>query len=160
MPLPLRFLRAAALALGLLGPGAMTWFLDTGGIYLGIVWVLVVATKYLLPRRFPHIRREYTAPGWAPILGALGAVLVIVLALLPGTNMSLVWPGEYIVLVVWFVIGGILLATSGKMGKDEALTELLGPYKAQLDESLSRGADDATGPAASGTTGGTGSSRA
>lgn len=153
----LLFVLVVTLALGLLGPGAMTWFLDTGGIYLGIVWVLVVSTKYLLPRRFPHIRRDYKAPGWAPILGALGAVLVIVLALLPGTNMSLAWPGEYIVLVVWFALGGILLATSGKMGEDEALTELLGPYKDQLDESLSRGTD-AAGAGAPG--GGDGSSRA
>ncbi|HIY24644.1 MAG TPA: APC family permease [Candidatus Brachybacterium merdigallinarum] len=147
----LLFVLAVTVILGLLGPGAMTWFLDTGGIYLGIVWVLVVATKYLLPRRYPGIRREYRAPGWAPILGAGGAVLVIVMALIPGTDMSLIWPGEYIVLVAWFVLGGILLLTSGRMGRDEALTELLGPYKAQLDQSLGSVPAGATGePGASG----------
>lgn len=144
----LLFVLVVTVLLGLLGPGAMTWFLDTGGIYLGIVWVMVVAVKYLLPRRYPHLRRDYVAPGWAPILGALGAILVIVLALFPGTNMSLIWPGEYIVLAVWFLLGGILFAVSGRMGTDEALTELLGPYKGTLDENL--GATDGAAAGAAG----------
>lgn len=122
----------ATLALGLLGPGAILWFLDTGGIYLGIVWILVVAAKYVLPRKYPGLQRAYKAPGWAPVLGAAGAAAVICLALVPGTNMSLVWPGEYIVLLAWFALGAVLLSVAGRMDRDAALTELLGDYRHQL----------------------------
>ncbi len=134
------FVLVVTMGLGLLGPGAVIWFLDTGGIYLGLVWLLVVISKFALPRRYPNLERAYKAPAWAPILGAVGAVGVIVLALYPGTNMSLVWPGEYLVLVAWFALGGVMLLISKRMGKDEALTELLGPYKESLDEAL--GAED------------------
>lgn len=132
----LLFVLVVTLLLGLLGPGAIVWFLDTGGIYLGIVWVLVVVSKFAIAKKYPNLKRDYKAPGWAPIIGALGAIAVIVLALLPGTNMSLVWPGEYIVLLVWLVLGGILYAIAKPLGMDEALTELLGPYKASLDSRL------------------------
>lgn len=136
------FVLVATLALGLLGPGAMIWFLDTGGIYLGIVWVMVVAAKYVLPRKYPNLRREYTAPAWAPVIGALGAVAVIILALWPGTNMSLVWPGEYVVLLAWFIVGAIMFMVAKKMPRDEALTALLGRYKDTLEQGrLVDGAD-------------------
>lgn len=141
--LALVFVLVVTLALGLLGPGAMVWFLDTGGIYLGVVWVMVVAAKYLLPRRFPHVKRSYIAPAWAPILGALGAVAVIVLALLPGTNMSLVWPGEYLVLVAWFVLGAILFAVAKQLDRRAALDELLGEHAAVLDEDAAVLSEDA-----------------
>lgn len=120
----------------------MIWFLDTGGIYLGIVWVMVVAAKYVLPRKYPNLRREYTAPAWAPVIGALGAVAVIILALWPGTNMSLVWPGEYVVLLAWFIVGAIMFMVAKKMPRDEALTALLGRYKDTLEQGrLVDGAD-------------------
>lgn len=137
------FVLVATLALGLLGPGAMIWFLDTGGIYLGIVWVMVVAAKYVLPRKYPNLKREYTAPSWAPVIGAVGAVAVIAFALWPGTNLSLVWPGEYVVLLAWFVIGAIMFLVAKKMPRDEALTELLGRYKDTLDQGGTVGGVDA-----------------
>lgn len=129
----LLFVLAVTVILGLLGPGAIVWFLDTGGIYLGTVWILVVASKFALQHHYPHLQREYTAPGWAPILGAVGAIAVIVLALLPGTDMSLVWPGEYLVLAAWLILGIIIYGTARKLPRDAALTELLGPYREQLD---------------------------
>ena len=92
----------------------------------------MVAAKYVLPRKYPGLQRAYKAPGWAPVLGAAGAAAVICLALVPGTNMSLVWPGEYIVLLAWFALGAVLLSVAGRMDRDAALTELLGDYRHQL----------------------------
>lgn len=150
------FVLVVTLALGLLGPGAMVWFLDTGGIYLGIVWMMVVTAKFLLPRRFPKVRRSYVAPSWAPILGALGALGVIVLALIPGTNMSLVWPGEYLVLVAWFAIGALLYKIAKKHPREEALRELLGEHAAALEGELA-GAAPAGGASTRGASTGDGS---
>jgi len=123
--------------LGALGPGAIIWFLDTGGIYLGFVWVLVVATRFVLPRRYPHLRKTFLS-GFLPVIGALGAIVVIVLALWPGTSLSLVWPGEYLILVVWIVIGLILWFTTKPMSQEDALGALLGPFKSELDANLAQ----------------------
>lgn len=129
--------------LGALGPGAIIWFLDTGGIYLGVVWVMVVATRYLLPKKYPHLKKTFVS-GIIPIIGALGAIVVIVLALWPGTNLSLVWPGEYLILLIWIGIGIAVWLTSKKMADEDALTQLLGPYKAELDENLEAGPTGST----------------
>lgn len=121
------FTLLVTLALGWLGPGAVTWFLDTGGVYLGVVWIMVVLAKYWMPRRYPGLEREYVPRfPFLPAVGALGALLVIVFALWPGTDSSLAWPQEYIILGAWLVLGAILFAVSGKKPRTEALTALLG----------------------------------
>ena len=58
------------------------------------------------------------------------------MAIWPGTNTSLVWPGEYLVLLVWAVIGFILWRLAKPMGEDEALGSLLGSYADGLKENL------------------------
>lgn len=127
------FVFIVTVGLGWLGPGAVVWFLDTGGIYLGVVWVMVVLAKYLMPRRYPNLEREYrTRLPFLPALGAVGALGVIVLALWPGNPSSLLWPQEYIILIVWLVIGVVLYALSRKVGRTEALHALLGESYAHL----------------------------
>ena len=100
---------------GMLGPGAIVWFLDAGGVFLGVVWLLVVAAKYRLPRVRPDVDRPYRArPAWLPTVGAAGAVAVILAALVPvpGVDMTLQWPAEYLVLAGWVVLGIAVYAMS------------------------------------------------
>ncbi|MDY3127663.1 MAG: APC family permease [Corynebacterium sp.] len=129
----LLFVAAITVGLGWLGRGAVVWFLDTGGIYLGLVWIIVVAAKMQLGKKFPHLaRKSKYNTGMLPVIGAVGAVLVIVLALFPGSKLSLVWPAEYIMLVVWFVLGAILYKVSTPVPREQALEELLGSYAKTL----------------------------
>ena len=122
------------LALGWLGPGAVVWFLDTGGVYLGVVWFMVVIAKYLLPRKYPNaVRRSKLS--FLPALGGLGAIGVIVWALVPGTSSSLVWPAEYIILGAWLLLGVVMYvfaANRRTIGYDEGLHEILGDSYANL----------------------------
>ena len=97
----------------------------------------MVATRFVLPRRYPHLRKTFLS-GFLPVIGALGAIVVIVLALWPGTSLSLVWPGEYLILVVWIVIGLILWFTTKPMSQEDALGALLGPFKSELDANLAQ----------------------
>lgn len=127
------FVLVATLGLGWMGTGAVAWFLDTGGIYLGVVWIAVVLSKYLLPRRYPNLEYEYRSKvGWVPAIGAVGALLVIVFALWPGNESSLAWPAEYVILGVWIVLGIILYVVSKAMPRERALQELLGDYYTTL----------------------------
>ncbi|WP_392467539.1 APC family permease [Arsenicicoccus cauae] len=129
------FTVVVTLALGWLGKAAVVWFLDTGGIYLGAVWIMVVLAKYALPRRYPHLAaRRRLQTSWIPAVGALGAALVIVMALWPGTGISLVWPAEYLILGVWLGLGAILYAVSRSLPREEALDALLGEYADTLVE--------------------------
>ncbi|QCB27383.1 APC family permease [Corynebacterium endometrii] len=129
---------AITVALGWLGPGAIGWFLDTGGIYLGLVWVIVVLAQARLFKVFPHLAKKTRAGSrLLPTIGAVGAVLVILFALFPGSPKSLIWPAEYVILVLWFALGIFFYAVSSKRAtitEDQALYDLLGEYKDTLEE--------------------------
>lgn len=128
------FVTVITLALGWLGPGAVTWFLDTGGIYLGVVWIAVTLAYYRAPRRYPQVRGA--TPWWEnalPGIGAAGALFVIVLALLPGTGSSLVWPAEYIILLAWLALGFVLYLGGARKPDAEALQSLTGSTAAGAD---------------------------
>jgi amino acid transporter len=146
----LLFTTAVTLGLGWIGPGAIVWFLDTGGVYLGLVWFMVVVAKYRLPRRYPDMQRPYvTKWSWLPVIGGVGALLVIVWALVPGTGASLIWPAEYIMLGAWFVLGIVLWVMSKHKSRQAALQDMLGdevyqqiaPFEADATNSASAGKD-------------------
>lgn len=129
------FTLVITLGLGWLGPGAVTWFLDTGGIYLGVVWIMVVIANLRLPAsRSP---RSALATGFS-LLGAIGALGVIALALWPGTGSSLVWPHEYIILLVWIVLGVVLFALSRRTDPRDSLATLLGHDGSETESSVER----------------------
>ncbi len=128
----LMFTLVVTVVLGALGPGAITWFLDTGGVYIGLAWTIGVACLYQLARSRPDL-----APRWTPALrvlpglGAAAALGVIGFALYPGTSLSLLWPQEYLILAAWVALGAVLgllalRGTRGSQASKERLAELLG----------------------------------
>lgn len=120
-----------AILLGLMGRAAIVWFLDTGGLYIGLAWLIAVASLYRIRKRYPNAPRHYVVRlNFLPIIGAIAAVLVIVLTVIPGTNMSLQWPFEYLMVAAWVVIGVILyVLTNGRtaVNDTDARKSLLGP---------------------------------
>lgn len=133
----LLFVTVMTIGLGWLGPGAITWFLDTGGIYLGLVWILVVAAQWRLGNKYPHLTSKLGNKA-IPAIGALGAAFVIGFAVFPGTSISLIWPAEYIILGLWIALGAILLMRTPKVDEDNALSDILGDYKDVLSPSTER----------------------
>ncbi|AOA57320.1 APC family permease [Acinetobacter larvae] len=117
------------IALGWLGKGAMIWFLDTGGIYVGLSWVVTVFCMYKIRRKFPNNPRPYqTKYGFLPILGALGALGIILMTLIPGTSLSLLAP-EYVILVCWILLGAFIYCLQVRrhgLSDQEMLNQMLG----------------------------------
>ena len=132
------FTLVLALAFGLLGEGALIWFLDTGGVYIGIAWFIGVVSMYRIRRRYPNVESPYRVRlAWLPAIGGVAALLVILATLVPGTDMSLAWPYEYAILAAWVVLGVVIYALAPKDDENQALKTLLGD---QYDK-LGRGAD-------------------
>ncbi len=122
------FTLVIGIGLGVLGHSALLWFIDTGGIYIGLAWFIGVTSMYQMRRRYPHIERTYAVRrSWLPIIGGVAAVLIIIMTLLPNTSMSLAWPDEYILLGVWLLLG-LLIYFLGPCNNDDkqALKVLLG----------------------------------
>ena len=51
---------------------------------------------------------------------------------MPGTDISLVWPSEYVILVVWFLLGAVIYAIAPKEEDEQALRALLGDQYGKL----------------------------
>jgi APA family basic amino acid/polyamine antiporter len=121
------------LCLGWLGEGALTWFLDTGGVYVGLAWFIGIASMYWIRRRYPRLESPYRVRvSFLPAIGGVVAVLLILLSLVPGTDISLVWPSEYVILVVWFVLSAVIYAIAPKEEDEQALRTLLGDQYGKL----------------------------
>jgi basic amino acid/polyamine antiporter, APA family len=67
-------------------------------------------------------------------VGGVVAVIVILLTLVPGTDISLLWPAEYIILLVWVALGALIYAIAPKERDEQALKALLGDQYGKIGE--------------------------
>jgi APA family basic amino acid/polyamine antiporter len=70
------------------------------------------------------------------------AVLVIVLMWVSGTDIFLVWPAEYVILLAWFALGALIYAIAPKERDEQALRALLGD---QYEEIVAESSEFETG---------------
>lgn len=49
-------------------------------------------------------------------------------ALWPGTDLSILWPQEYLILAAWLVLGTVLYVASPRADEERARRVLLGGY--------------------------------
>ncbi|NLC98754.1 MAG: APC family permease [Actinomycetales bacterium] len=124
----LLFTTAIGIGLGWLGPGALLWFLNVGGVYIGVVWAITVYCFYRVRVMYKGSEPPYKVRfAWVPALGAIAGIVVILGGLIPGLPLSLRWPYEYAIIVVWLLLGGLLYLLSPRTGtREEHLRSLLG----------------------------------
>jgi APA family basic amino acid/polyamine antiporter len=123
----LLFTLVLTLGLGWLGKGALLWFLDTGGVYIGLAWVMAVVSLYRIRHRHPDVTAAFHAgPAWLPAIGAAASLAIIAVILVPGTPLSLAWPYEYAILIAWVVLGAAIYAAAPKLSEDETGAAVLG----------------------------------
>lgn len=124
------FTAVVGLAMGWLGPGALTWFLNTSGVNLAFMWVFTVAAFYQLRRSHPNLARPYRVRWtWLPAFGGLAGVVLVVISLVPGTPLSLGTATEYIIVLGWQALGLIFFTLTKKPKDPEvSLEHLLGDY--------------------------------
>jgi APA family basic amino acid/polyamine antiporter len=106
----------AILAIGLLSVAApfggrvlLVWFVDAGSFAVVIAYLLVVVSFLQLRRNHPAMERPFrlrhgTLIGWLAVAGTLGLLLLY----LPGSPSALVWPTEWGLVGLWFLLGGLL----------------------------------------------------
>ena len=106
----------AVLAIGLLSIAApfggrvlLVWIVDAGSFAVVIAYILVAVSFLLLRRNQPGMARPFrlrhgAAIGWLALAGSLGLLLLY----LPGSPSALLWPVEWGLVLVWYVLGVLL----------------------------------------------------
>jgi amino acid transporter len=115
------------------GRQALVWLVDAGALAAVIGYLLVTVSFLRIRRKYPHLPRPYQAP--APIFTGIVAftiTLFFICLYLPGSPSALLWPHEWLIVLVWaalglvFAVGRRRYATA--MSEDEQTERILGDY--------------------------------
>lgn len=101
-----------------LGRQSLVWFVNAGSFGLMLAYVFVTASFVKLRIREPNMPRPYKAFGGLALgwFGLLASLLMITLYL-PTMPAALVWPQEWLMVIVWFVGGSALFAYTTKTSR-------------------------------------------
>lgn len=89
---------------------------DIGSVGFAAMYLGGALSAYRLRTREPNLPRPYRMPG-GRIMAALAAactVIIMFFALVPGLPSSIVWPTDYMVLLVWIILGGVAFVALSK----------------------------------------------
>src|SRR5699024_11302238 len=96
-----------------LGRPALVLLVDAGGLGLVVAWFMVAASFLVLRKREPKMVRPFFLKfgkpiGWAAVIMSIGVGILY----MPGMPSALIWPYEWIIIVVWAILGVIFYKIS------------------------------------------------
>ncbi len=119
------------------GREALVWFVNAGGLATVLAYIFVTVSFLRLRKRYPDLPRPYRVPA-ARIVGTLALLATVFFAILymPGSPSALVWPQEWLILLLWAVLGIVFFfAARGRliaMGREAQGKAILGDYSDTL----------------------------
>ncbi|MEM7097394.1 MAG: amino acid permease [Pseudomonadota bacterium] len=96
----------------LFGRTILVWLVNSGSFAVTIAFLFVAISFLVLRRKEPDMPRPFKVSH--PKLVGFGAVflsLALLSAFLPFSDSALVWPDEWLTIVIWSVLGGIVWMT-------------------------------------------------
>lgn len=106
----------------LLGRPALVWLVDAGGLSLVVAWLSVAVSFVILRKKAPNMKRPFKLKGGTTI-GWLAIIMSIFVAILylPGMPSALLWPHEWVIIIVWAILGVIFYMYSmSKFGRKKS----------------------------------------
>jgi APA family basic amino acid/polyamine antiporter len=104
-----------SIAAPLFGRTILVWLINAGSFAVTIAFTFVAISFLVLRRVEPDMPRPFRVSH--PNLVGYGAValaLALLTAFLPWSDSALVWPDEWLTIVVWTVIGALLLLRANR----------------------------------------------
>lgn len=101
------FSGVATFVASLLGPGAMTAFVNVGSLCIVIAFFGVSASFLTLRRKFPDLDRPFRAPGGKVLgyIGVVGSIIILSVMVFPSSPVALVWPFEWAIFLTFAILG-------------------------------------------------------
>ncbi|MCF6410049.1 APC family permease [Pseudalkalibacillus salsuginis] len=115
----------------LLGRPALVWIVDAGGLGIVIAYFMVALSFLVLRKKEPAMERPFragkgTAVGWIALVLSLGFISLY----MPGMPAALVWPAEWIMVGIWFLIGAYYFS---QMNKGNYITKVQPEEKVDMN---------------------------
>jgi basic amino acid/polyamine antiporter, APA family len=119
------------------GRPVLVWIVDAGSFAAVTAYLLVAISFLRIHRRYPDLERPYRAPmpRLVGVLALLASLLFLALYL-PGSPAALVWPHEWLAILLWALLGVAFWAATRRrireIGPERQSVLLLGDYAYQL----------------------------
>jgi len=99
---------ALSLLSPLFGRAVLVWLVDAGSFAIVVAYLLVVASFLKLRRTEPLMSRPFRVP-LGGLVGSLALILTfgLLLLYLPGSPAALLWPEEWLMLLVSAAVGAV-----------------------------------------------------
>lgn len=107
-----------------LGPRALTWFANVGGLCTCVTYLIVAASFVKLRYSEPGLERPFRA-GKTPYIGVVALIItsLFISLYLPIGPSSLIWPYEWAIVGLWVIAGiwcfGVSRRANGSVTKQE-----------------------------------------
>ncbi len=90
----------------LFGRPALVWLVDAGGLGLVVAWLMVAISFLVLRKKEPKMVRPFYLKG-GPVIGWLAIIMGLGIGVLymPGMPSALIWPYEWIIIIIWVILG-------------------------------------------------------
>lgn len=120
------FIGALSVVAPFFGRETLVWLVDAGGLTIVIAYAMVALSFVVLRIREPGMERPFRTPlGLGVGILAVGLSLAIGVLYLPGMTAALVWPYEWVIFGVWWLIGLIFLFKVRPVGPGPDAEKLL-----------------------------------
>ncbi|MEQ9064887.1 MAG: APC family permease [Vicingaceae bacterium] len=100
----------------LMGPGAMSAFVNVGSLCIVIAFFGVTASFLTLRNKFPDLRRPFLTPGGRLLgyIGIIGSLCILAIMVIPNSPVALAWPFEWGIFLTFSIIGILFWLLSAK----------------------------------------------
>lgn len=126
------FIGAFAVLTPFLGRALFLPLVDVTAVATITMWVMTFFAVLVMRKKYPDIERPMKMPGGqvTVVLGVIFSIFVLGTVLLPMSPGSIIWPSEYIITLVLFLIGVVLFLLRDKsIDEDEQRRKILGEAK-------------------------------
>ncbi|MEM4489016.1 MAG: APC family permease [Desulfurococcaceae archaeon] len=137
------FVGALAVIATLFGRRSLVWFVDATSAYVALLYLMTCLAFIKLRRSEPQAERPYRAPLGviAGVIGAIASIMIFVSVITPGFPAALVWPEEYVIFLVFLVMGIVFYLLTPyarrKISAEEIAHLVLGEYMSKKHSSRS-----------------------
>ncbi len=127
------FVGLIALVGPFVGKTSLLAMVNVGSLAFISGWFITCLSAIRLRKTAPDMHRPYKVKHKATLYaGAIIAGILIIFMVFPGSSAQLKWPGEYIFLAGWMILGYIgyrLRRAKNDMSHEERAYQILGDYK-------------------------------
>ncbi len=121
------FIGIFAIITPFLGKGTFLPLIDVTAVATIVMWVMTFFAVVVMRKKYPEIERPVKMPGGnvTIVLGIIFSIFILGTVLLPFSPGAIIWPGEYILTIVLFVIGIVLFQLRDKSLNTEEQKKLI-----------------------------------